>query len=211
MQKELNEIECWKDIPGYEGKYQVSDLGNVRTLNYNHTGEVKVLKFLITRTGYCRVALYKNGKTRYFLVHRVVWFTFKGPIPKGLQINHLNEIKTDNRLENLEVCTPKHNTNYGTRGERAGKAISKALKGKATWNKGVPWPEETRAKMKGKTPWNKGKTLKPHTEETKAKMSAALKCKPAWNKGKPFSEETKEKMRAAQKARREREKNSGNK
>lgn len=140
------DIENWKAVPGYEGKYQVSDLGNVRSLNYNRTGEVKVLKIRFNRR-YLFVSLCINGEEKNFYVHKLVWISFNGEIPKGMQINHINENKFDNRLSNLEVVTPKQNLNHGTRNERAGKSISKALKGKM------------------------------HSAETKAKMCASQKAR----------------------------------
>lgn len=171
----MNE-EIWADIPQYEGKYQASDLGNVRSLNYRHTGEAKVMKPRLTRDGYLRVHLYKNGKGKCVNIHSLVVTAFKGPIPPGMQVNHINEDKCDNRLENLEVVTPKQNMNHGTRIERAVKAISKALKGKSL------------------------------SAEHRAKISAARKGRPSGMKGKKLSEETKAKMRASQKARHQREK-----
>ena len=79
----------------------------------------KFLKGRITKNGYVRVCLKcTDGKKREFLWHRVIWYMFNGEIPDGYQINHINEIKTDNRLCNLELATPKENSNYGTRTER---------------------------------------------------------------------------------------------
>lgn len=60
-------------------------------------------------------------------MHTLVVTSFRGPIPKGLVVNHINENKLDNRLENLEIITQKENINFGTRNERSGKAISKQL------------------------------------------------------------------------------------
>lgn len=188
--KKININECWKSVPGYEN-YEVSDLGNVRSLDYNHTGEVKAMKPESTKQGYLRVALSKNGKTKRFSVHTLVITTFRGPIPPGMQVNHINENKKDNRLVNLEIVTAKQNSNHGTRNER----VAKALK---TRYQREPFSEERKRKIsavkKGKTPWNKGKT---HSEETRAKISAA-------KKGKKLSEEYRAKLSAAQKARWER-------
>lgn len=92
----------------------------------------KFLKPQTMKNGYQQVWLSSNeGKMKRYLLHRVVYEAVSGsPIPEGMQINHRNEIKTDNRFfENLELVTPKQNINYGSRNERAGKAISKALKG----------------------------------------------------------------------------------
>jgi hypothetical protein len=91
----------------------VSDFGRVKSLSYN-TKKEKILKTGRKGSGYVKVVLHKKGKRQDFLLHRLVWSTFNGPIPKGLVVNHLNEIKDDNRLENLEVCTQKENINYGT-------------------------------------------------------------------------------------------------
>jgi len=120
-------IEYWKPVPGYEGLYWVSDLGNVKSLNYNHTGEEQILRPRKGTGGYLKVLLCKNGKKKNCYVHRLVWEAFNGPIPKGMQINHLNEDKTDNRLENLSLMTPKQNLNYGTRNVRAAKTKSKKV------------------------------------------------------------------------------------
>lgn len=116
--------EIWKPIKGYQD-YEVSDLGNVRSLKY---GKVKLLKPGISR-GYYHVNLWKNGKVKNLLVHRLVVETFIGKIPKGQVVNHINEDKSDNRLSNLEIVTQKENQNHGTRNERIAKANSKALIG----------------------------------------------------------------------------------
>ena len=113
-------IEIWKPVIGYEGLYEVSNLGRVKSLNYLKTGKEKILKERL-HLGYNRVVLYKNGVGKNYGVHRLVWSAFNGPIPKGLVINHLNEIKNDNRLCNLEICTSKENTNYGTGKIRGGR------------------------------------------------------------------------------------------
>jgi hypothetical protein len=106
-------IEIWKPVIGYEGLYEVSNLGRVKSLKYLKIGKEKILKERIHQ-GYNRVILFKNGIGKEHSVHRLVWNAFNGDIPKGLVINHLNEIKSDNRLCNLEMCTPKENSNYGT-------------------------------------------------------------------------------------------------
>ena len=102
--------EHWKDIDGYDGLYQVSDFGRVRSKKY---GYWKVLKTKTNGRGYLQVGLYKGNKAKPFLVHRLVADAF---IPNTdsskTLINHINEIKYDNRVSNLEYCTPKYNTNY---------------------------------------------------------------------------------------------------
>lgn len=119
--------ERWCAIKGYEGKYEVSDLGNVRSLNYGRSGKIKVLSPAIKK-GYLNVILYKKGeKRKMFRVHRLVVTAFIGPIPKGMVVNHINENKLDNRLSNLEICTVTQNINHGTRNERLAKAKNKQL------------------------------------------------------------------------------------
>ena len=110
-------MEIWKDIPGYEGIYQVSNWGNVRNINYRGTGSVKLLTPTLS-VGYPRVGLSKNGGVRGFHVHRLVGLAFI-PNPHGYDcINHKDENRTNNRVENLEWCTKAYNNTYGTSQKR---------------------------------------------------------------------------------------------
>lgn len=111
----MNEI--WKDVPGYEGLYQVSNMGNVKSLRKD-----KIMSPAKNK-GYYIVNLKNKGQRRHFLVHRLIWDAFNGPIPPGLEVNHINEEKTDNRLSNLNLMTHKENINWGTAMERASKSI----------------------------------------------------------------------------------------
>lgn len=122
--------EQWRDIEGYENKYQVSNLGRVKSLNYNRTNREKILKLYKNRYGYLYVILYKNGKAKTYTVHRLVVITFMGtPIDEDYcQINHIDEDKTNNKLENLQYCTIKYNCNYGTRNEKRRKVLTNYYK-----------------------------------------------------------------------------------
>ena len=105
--------------------YDVFEDGRIWSYKTN-----RFLKPAITHNGYQRVMLYDNeGKRKTYLVHRIVWESFTGKqIPPGMQINHRNEIKTDNRFfENLELMTPKENINYGTGIARRTKSFSKTM------------------------------------------------------------------------------------
>lgn len=101
--------EIWKSVKGYED-YEVSDLGNVRSLNYYRSGKVRELKPTLYNNGYLHVNLWKNGKMKKFYIHRLVYEAFRGAIPKGLTVDHVNNVKTDNRLENLQLLTQGDNT-----------------------------------------------------------------------------------------------------
>lgn len=120
--------EQWKAIKGYEGYYEVSNLGRVRSLGNGLTHN-KSMTYLRggNQDGYLIVILWKNGHGTNKRVHRLVAEAFI-PNPDNLpQINHKNEDKADNRVENLEWCSAKYNCNYGTRNARAGKGISRPL------------------------------------------------------------------------------------
>ena len=121
------EKEDWRDVPGYQGYYQISNLGRVksleRSLEYPPSkaypkGVTKVLKERIMtpckdKKGYLFVQLFKNGNFKCARIHRLVALTFL-PNPENLpQVNHKDENKQNNCLSNLEWCTPKYNVNYG--------------------------------------------------------------------------------------------------
>ena len=114
-------MEFWRDIRGFEGIYQVSDLGNVRSLNYHKTGEVSEIKQKLDRGGYRTVHLRNGvGNGKFLKVHRLVADAFiENPFPeKWDQVNHIDEDKTNNRVENLEWCDYEYNNNYGTKNQR---------------------------------------------------------------------------------------------
>ena len=117
-------IEVWKDIKNYEGLFQVSNFGQILSLNYHRTGKPKLLKPVKHPQGYLLVHLSKNGKSKMFKIHRLVAQTFL-PNPDNLpQVNHKDENKANNRVDNLEWCDGKYNHNYGTRNERVSKTMT---------------------------------------------------------------------------------------
>lgn len=109
--------EIWKDIPDYDGLYQVSNYGKIRTCKKHgpgiNTGCWKIMTPQKNWNGYLRVSLFKNGKRKNYRMHRLVWEIFNGPIPDGYEVNHINEDKTDNRIDNLNLLIRKENINYG--------------------------------------------------------------------------------------------------
>jgi hypothetical protein len=110
--------EIWKDIPGYEGYYQVSNLGNVRSSDrviHTRDGSPRFFKGVILKprllNGYKYCSLSTNGDARTYQVHQLVAMAFLNHKPNGhsLVVDHINGIKTDNRLENLQIVTNRYN------------------------------------------------------------------------------------------------------
>lgn len=130
--------EIWKDINRYEGLYQVSNFGRMRSLGNGNSNnsKVRILKVSKNRCGYLCVCLCKDGKQKTFKLHRLVAETFL-PNPLNLpQVNHKDEDKTNNFVGtpendykdgNLEWCDNKYNSNYGTRNKRISKSQSGVL------------------------------------------------------------------------------------
>ena len=134
----MTDIEIWRTAvyngEPYEGLYQVSNLGRILSLNYNHTGKPKLMNPGTYTNGYLVVCFSKNRKEKTCKVHRLVAEAFL-PNPENLpQVNHIDENKTNNFVflnedgtvnkekSNLEWKTPKENSNHGTRNERISKA-----------------------------------------------------------------------------------------
>lgn len=116
--------EIWKDIEGYEGKYQVSNLGNIRSLNYNHT---KIRKLYIDENGYKKITLSKNCKLKTLKVHRLVAQAFISNHNNYTEVNHIDENPSNNCVENLEWCTRSYNVNYGKRTDKQKKYLCKSI------------------------------------------------------------------------------------
>ena len=173
--------EIWKDIEGYEGLYQVSNLGKVKSLNYNKTGKEKELRFNNNGTGYIQVGLTKNKEHKKFLVHRLVAKTFIPNIDNKTFINHIDGNKKNNDVNNLEWCTKSENQLHAYRtGLIDKRKQSERMKGENHFNYGKQLSEETRRKIsegnKGKRTkelnHNYGKKL---SEETRRKISEGMK------------------------------------
>ena len=104
------EEENWKPVVGYEGFYEVSDLGRVRNIkNRKNTFVGRIRKPGFDKDGYHQMVLSKPGKRYSTRIHRLVLSNFIGPCPKGLQINHIDGNKGNNRLDNIEYVTPSEN------------------------------------------------------------------------------------------------------
>lgn len=141
------EGEIWKDIQGYEGLYQISNKGRVKSLHYKVGNKEEILK-PHSRKEYYAIGLFKNGKQHHYGIHRLVAIAFI-PNPNNLPIvNHKDINQHNNCVENLEWCTAQYNSTYAD-------AIEKRVK-----------------KMSGKKHFFYGKK---HSDEFKRKVSNALK------------------------------------
>lgn len=107
------QTEEWLPVPGYDGLYEVSNLGRVRSYHnfgFGRKKEPKLLKPTTDFYGYLQVTLCNNSVHEQTKVHKIVALAFLGVNPGGMQIDHINGNKEDNRAENLEWVTPKENT-----------------------------------------------------------------------------------------------------
>ena len=196
--------EIWRKIPGFED-YTVSNLGRVM----NKHG--RIMKQSNHKQGYKLIGLKKDKKLYGKQVHRLVALAFI-PNPDNLpQVNHKDECKNNNCVDNLEWCDAKYNINYGTGisrsvASRKGIHLSEEHKRKISEAKKGKHTSPNAEFKKGHPAWNKGKIT---SEEQKVKISTTMKGKhnspdtefkkgqKAWNKGKTHSEETRQKMKEA--------------
>lgn len=124
--KEELKNEKWKDIFGYDGMYQVSDLGRVRSKKY---GKTRVLRPGKLSTGYLTVVFCKDGKQKSFFVHRLVAQAFiENDNIFNTEVNHINEDKTDNRVDNLEWCNRQYNNTYNDIQNRKKNSVRRKIK-----------------------------------------------------------------------------------
>lgn len=118
-------MEHWKDIPGYEGLYQISDMGNVKKIYKTSPGYIK--KPSTDKDGYQRVMLSKNNTTKNYFVHRLVAIAFvENPCGHPV-VNHKDENKSNNCADNLEWCTVKYNTRYNNSHVKRVKKLKKPI------------------------------------------------------------------------------------
>ena len=165
------EEEIWKPIKDYEGLYEVSNLGRVKSLNYNRTGEERILKPYKNKRNYLKVNLSKNGKCKQFLVHRLVAETFIPNPDNKPEVDHIIPVSMGGTDEasNLRWVSSKENSNN----ELTKEHYSEAKKGKIL-------SEETKKKM---SEAHKGKN------NTKAKKVYCIELDKVFNSIKEASEE----------------------
>lgn len=115
--------EVWVDVTGYEGLYQVSNLGRVKSFGATSRQgwqlKERILKQTVEPKGYAKVGIRKDGKLKTVRVHRLVAEAFIPNPYEFPEVNHKDENKANNRVENLEWCSSKYNCRYGTKAKRA--------------------------------------------------------------------------------------------
>jgi hypothetical protein len=167
-------MEVWKNIEGYEGIYQVSNLGRVKSLERKRLGFKKaptivnerILKTGVQTNGYLIVGLHKDGKVKTRLIHQLVAIAFLNHKPDGfkLVVNHINFNRSDNRFENLEIVTHRENSNQ------------KHLKSTSKYT-GVSWCNTCKKWVSSISINNKKKTLGRFTNEHDAHLAYENKLK----------------------------------
>ena len=122
MDKSITKCEVWKDVSGYEGFYQVSSKGRIKSLSryvYHKKGngrrllDERMMKLKVNRWGYLTVNLSKNSVVKTYQVHRLIADAFYSSEDEGLQVNHKDGDKLNNELDNLELVTSEENIKHG--------------------------------------------------------------------------------------------------
>lgn len=120
--------EIWKDIKGYEHRYQISNYGRVKSLRYRGHNKVAIMKPEETKHGYLQIMLGVPNKRKRYKIHRLVADHFLNNPENKPQVNHLDENKLNNHVDNLSWCTSKENINHGTRTDRAKNSMKNSSK-----------------------------------------------------------------------------------
>ena len=137
--------EVFKDIPNYEGIYQVSNLGNVKSLKF---GKERILKPSDDGKGYCHLNLCKEGKSKSIKVHVLIAMAFLNHVPDGhkIEVDHKNGIKTDNRLENLQLLSCEEHRIKTTKNRNSSRQYTGVC-----WHKAIKkWQAQIRIEGKNK-------------------------------------------------------------
>ena len=109
----MSDSEIWRDVVGYEGLYQVSNLGRVKSLRGRSNHKNDIFLKIQTNKGYKRVSLCKNDVLKHYPLHRIVAEAFVPNIDNKPQVNHIDGDKSNNKASNLEWCTSRENRKHG--------------------------------------------------------------------------------------------------
>jgi len=107
----MNKKETWKDVVGYENLYKISSLGKVKSIARNTTSG-ELIKISSYSSGYLYATLLKNGIAKHYKIHRLVAEAFISNSENKPYVNHINCVKSDNNVTNLEWCTPRENNTH---------------------------------------------------------------------------------------------------
>ncbi len=155
--------EVWLPLPNGDGRYEISSIGRVRRATASNSYRAgRICKPAYLR-GYARYRLSFGDKCRMFNAHRSAYEAFVGPIPEGMQINHKNGIKDDNRVENLEVMTASENTAHAYR---------------VLGLPGRKYPQPGEENGRAKLTWELAKTIR--SEFAQGKWSSQQACADAY-------------------------------
>ena len=155
----MNTKEIWQDIIEYKGMYQVSNLGRVKSLKRKGRNKERILKSSIDYNDYLHLSFSKNNTTKCFYIHKLMAMAFLNHKPNGqkLVVDHINNIRNDNRLENLQLINQRENT-------------SKDRKGGSSKYVGVCWSKQAKKWLASITINNKQKHLGLFTNEIEAHL-----------------------------------------
>ena len=132
----MEEKEIWKDIPGYEGSYQASTFGRIKSLNYRgKIGEEVICKLPINKDGYYYKTMGPRHARKYFTVHQLIALTFLGYKQQGHKavIDHLDDNKWNNRVENLKIVSVRHNTTKAYQNKKTSSEYTGVSKSREKW------------------------------------------------------------------------------
>lgn len=117
MSKLNNPTEIWKPVKGYEGRYEISNTGKLKSLNYSNSGKQKIMKEIVNNHGYRRVSLFGEGGYLQYQVHRLVAFNFIPNQENKCCINHIDGNKLNNSILNLEWVTIQENIKHAVKND----------------------------------------------------------------------------------------------
>lgn len=128
------EIEIWKDVPGYEGLYQASSFGLVKSLGNKYSKKIKILKGRPDGNGYSKIALFKNTVRKDYRIHKIIAITFLNHTPCGMKyvVDHIDNNKENNKISNLQIITNRENCSKGWIGKKSSKYTG-VYKSKNKW------------------------------------------------------------------------------